>query len=415
MSRTLAYSSQHKTNPLIPDGTIITVAPSVSSGSSGSSGITPAETADFTTITDALTSLKNKTLLGTVTIQVADGTYNEPSLFFADPELSGRLIITGNIYNPSACVINTIPDPNFGFKLSAYGGNTSLINIGNVTQQDQIDYDGGYGLDYSTTSYGLYITNGFLLRMGGFTIQGSLNNGSNVTRSLAYLTHGGQLYCPDSSMILTTGINGIHVSRNCMVFMRYGIINNCIGDSINATFHAIVCLDGGTLTGPGANYAGFSITDPKTAFIYSPNYVLGTPVSSYPIQTDFGSLVYLDNSSVSGYPNGATVVDSSFLYIPGSTISNIADTQGCLRAYMGASILADTCSFNNVSLPLSGSSAFVSVNSTVSATSIVRGVSVSGATLSAEGSNAVIGSVPTPYSPNSNGVTVGDGSLLSYS
>lgn len=420
MSRLLSYSSQHQDNQIIPDGTIITVVPEYvpqtdgACGSCGSCGPeeTPPTPGDFTTLTAALESLKGKILLGTVTIQVSDGTYTEPSLLFSDPELSGRLIILGNLTNPAACVINVVPDPNYGFKLNPLGGDYyDTID----TQNNQIRFNGAYGLDYSTTSVGITATNGFLLRIGGFTLQGSTSNGINITRSLMIATKGAQIYCPDYSMILNGGLDGVNVGDQSMIFMRFSTIQNCKATSISVSIQGIVSLDGATVTGPGMTYPGFIISDPKTALIYSPSYPIGAAIPCYPLQAESGSLVYADSSSISNYPNGVFAGDSSYVYISGAALSNIADTVGCIRAYMGAAVSADACSFNNVTLPFSGSSAYVSVNNTLSATGIVKGVSASGGTLNASGSNAVFSSVPTPYSPNSNNVATGDTSLLFYS
>lgn len=167
-------------------------------GSNNNTGLANTSGGAFLTIQKAINvALALDCATFVVTIQVADGTYNE-TLTVGSPVLSGRLSIVGNTTTPANAIINGVTDCFVvsgyatatlrGFQLNPGTGRTALyLNSTGVLLWDAIDFG-------ATTGYHMQC-----LGMG--TIQGTAGQAYSISGNAAR-----HMYSSRNGLIVVTGM-----------------------------------------------------------------------------------------------------------------------------------------------------------------------------------------------------------------
>jgi len=358
MGRILSAGSNGLNQTILPANLVINVGP----------------TRTFTTIGAAVASLAGKYPLGTVTIQLDDGTYNETTLNFSDPNYSGKLIIQGDLNNPQNCIIN-------------------------FTDQN---------------SKGFTVTNGFNLTLnGGYTINGMFNV-TTGQYTFALINVGGH------SRISI--LNGNTVTLNNSVIGIY--INGNVGSSgvptLNNVFKGLVCDGGGKFISGGININASStqqvtITNAQMAaafYAYSPTY----PFITYGLAIETGQHgeVSAPNSNINGFYTGFDSSNNSNIYANQSSFSNISNV--VLNSLQNSNITVQYSSYTNcntIAQANSGGSIYMDNPSAITGCTNLA-MAYSGAIISANGTSGFSVS-GTKYNHASPGVAGGDGSLIYWS
>lgn len=376
----------------------------------------------FTSIYAAIQSIIGKIPVGNILIKVDDGVYNEPSMYLADPNLSGRLAIVGNLKNPSNCQINCLPNPG----LSAQIGPYITLNDDSSRQQYALE------TDYTNISHGFITDQGFILRLGGFWIKGTtpayvssfdINTGQNRTHACLYALNGSSIICANYSMILD-GAYSPAILNHCATIQGVGtIFNNIANIGIWCFYNSRAIFPNSTLNGPGMTGTGAVLTNPN----FGPN---GSPLgydnqeygilSCVPFYCNDSSSIVLTYSLIQNFPLGGQVIYNSSSFFTYSTFKNIGynpssdNNNGCINARRNASANMEYATFNNVYLPYAGGSSVIDANYS-SATNCPRGfyVALHGQIYAAL-TQSKMSNVPSPYMGLASSTKTPDGSVINY-
>lgn len=310
---------------------------------------------EFQRIYDAVASLKNNPINGMVLIQVDDGTYTEPTLYFNDPYWSNKLTILGNTEFPTSCVINTVPDPELAYKIIP----GTFIGQPDLTNQTH------YGADFSKVSFGFLTDNGFILRIGGFVINGELNDASapvdpygesssvpNVTKGGLFATNYSKILCYSNSIIINNALYAIAATTRSQVVCPQLVANNCVVGTYAST-RAIAAATQMQYTG----YSGtFTSTDPVVN-----NYA--TPASNtytnYGVAADNGGIAYAQYATISNASNGAYASYKSYIFCSNSIFNSISGA--VFLAYGNSTILGSVSSLNNCGLATANLNSYIEI------------------------------------------------------
>lgn len=129
----------------------------------------------FATILDAWNSLDGKSLKADVLIKVADGVYETMGMDLTSQPYAHRIRIEGNVGNPAACTIKSVPDAN-------------------------------------KQSHGLIFTSVRGVTLAGFKFIGEATATNFTHRSLFIRAHS-QVWSPANSIVVEGGWNGLHVDQ----------------------------------------------------------------------------------------------------------------------------------------------------------------------------------------------------------
>jgi hypothetical protein len=358
MGRILSAGSNGLNQTILPANLVINVGP----------------TRTFTTIGAAVASLAGKYPLGTVTIQLDDGTYNETTLTFSDPNYSGKLIIQGDLNNPQNCIIN-------------------------FTDQ---------------SSNGFNATNGFnLILNGGYTINGMFNV-STGQYTFALINAG------EYSSIRIHNSNTITLNNSVIGIFSNGYVG-CSGVlTINNVFRGINCDGGGKFISSGVNINATSVQQvtitnaqmAATFYVYSTTY----PVIAYGIGVETGQHgeISIPNSIINGFYNGFDSGGSSNIYAIQSTFSNISNA--AVNSQQSSNIIVQNSSYTNCNtIARANSNGVIYMDNPSAITGCTNlALAYSGSIISANGTSGFSVS-GTKYNQASSNVAGSDGSIIIWS
>lgn len=192
------------------------------------------ENAPFATIQRALDELNGKILLGSVTVQVADGTYTTG--FIVKHPQSNLINVLGNATTPSNCVINVT---GAGAAVDVGQNNSLFMNgfkiIGNRTLESygiKIYFNSSLNLGSSIIIDGfdknLYVScNSILYGHTGITLQNAITTNLECN-ALSYTVMPSCLFLGHSSTKTTYGIN---CSAQSFVYIGDSTITNSVTGS----------------------------------------------------------------------------------------------------------------------------------------------------------------------------------------
>ena len=322
---------------------------------------------EFQRIYDAVASLKNQPVLGMVLIQVDDGTYNEPVLYFNDPYWSGKLVILGDVESPSNCVINTIPDPELSFK----------ITPGTFIGQPDLTNQTVYGADYSKVSFGFLTDNGFVLRLGGFTINGQLNDASapqdpyaeasaspNVTKGGLFASNKSKILCADNSIIVNDAMYAVAATTQSTIFCKGLTANNCNRGAYSSTRSIVVVTQ---MSYTGYSNGSLTTTDPVVNNFTTPASVT---TSNYGVGADNGGILYAQYSTITNAYNGVVANTKAYIHCSNSSFNSISSS--VFIAVSNGCILGSYSTLNSTGM------ANATVNSYIEVVSLLGSGSISG-------------------------------------
>lgn len=348
---------------------------------------------EFQRIYDAVASLKNQPVLGMVLIQVDDGTYTEPVLYFNDPYWSNKLTILGNLEFPSSCVINTVPDPELAYK----------IIPGTFIGQPDLNNQSFYGADFSKVSFGFLTDNGFILRIGGFTINGELNDASapedpyseasaspNVTKAGLFASNHSKILCYDNSIVVNTALYGAAAQSRSEIFCKQLVANNCIV-GVYASIRAIVVATQLQYTG----YSGsFVTTDPVVSNYPNPS---SSPFSNIGAAADNGGILYIQYGNITSAYQGVT---SNYKgYVNCSNISFSTLSSYAYVASINSSILGSQAALTNCGLASASLGSYIEIVNLFPSGTISGNMAVSGNSfINASNNGFLINSYPNAFS-----------------
>lgn len=402
-------------------------------------------TRPFKTISSAVDSVRKLVATDQILIKVDDGVYNEPSFYFNERNLSGRLFIVGNLENPGNCVINAQPNPTLNARLGWF----------NKTSDIQQTNAPGIQFAYNIYSYGFIADQGFVLYLGGFTINGALNFGSNVTHMGLYALNNAVIHCYDSSMIVDGGYTNAAMNNQGTIYARKAIFKN-------AGYIAIYCFYRSTGYFSGATITGGRFSDPSnfsnaqtlifltligtysstqlpfntsgalinpgamsslfTARNANADYQNLFPYSTYPFTANDNSTLYLTYATISNFDSRGGAYYNSTIQGSYSSFSNIGYAYqgygdvGCVTAEMNSNAFLQHCSFDNVVLPGAHFRSTVDISFLQSATNIVV-IPSNVATPNTSTTNAysTVGKIPSSYYRGlSSGVSDVYGNVFNY-
>ena len=384
-------------------------------------------TRQFQTITAAVDSVRKLMSTDQILIKVDDGVYNEPSFYFNELNLSGRLFIVGNLNNPANCVINPQPNPALNAKLGWF----------NKTSDMQTVNSPGINFSYNIYSYGFIVDQGFTLYLGGFTINGSMNYGSNVTHGCLYALNGAVLHCYDNSIIANSGYHNAILNNHGTIYARGSILKNAGYVSIWCFYRSTGYFSGASLI--GGNYNGPSnfltaqtltyistvgtYTSVQLPFNMSGDFVLPGSMSStfnarsantdyqnqysqytLPFSVNDNSTLYLTYATVSNFDSRGGVYYNSTLQASYSSFSNIGygfqgfGDVGCVTSEMNSNVVIQYGTFNNVVLPGAYFRATIDISYIKSATNIVvPPTSIATPNTSVVLALSTVGKIPSSY------------------
>ena len=374
----------------------------------------------FTSIYAAIQSILKTIPAGNILIQVDDGVYNEPSMYLAEPNLSGRLSIVGNLLNPSNCRINCLPNP----ALSAQIGPYITLNDDSSRQQYALE------TDYTNISHGFITDQGFILRLGGFWIKGTtpayvssfdINTGQNRTHACLYALNGSSIICANYSMILD-GAYSPAILNHCATIQGVGtIFNNIANIGIWCFYNSRAIFPNSTLNGPGMTGSGAVLTNPNfgPSLGYNGQYFETLGIS--PFYCNDSSCIVLTYSLIQNFPLGGQILYNSSGFFTYSTFKNISNNipiyndYGCVNARRGATANMENATFNNVYLPYAGGLAVIDANYS-SATNCPRGFyAAAHGQIYAVLTQSKMSNVPSPYMGLASSTKTPDGSVINYS
>ncbi len=375
----------------------------------------------FTSIYAAIQSILKTVPAGTILIKVDDGIYNEPSMYLAEPNLSGRLVIEGNLKNPSNCQINCLPNPALSEQIGPY----ITLNDEGTAQQYASE------TDYSSISHGFITDQDFILRLGGFWIKGNtpayvrptdINTGQNTTHACLYALNGSTIICANYSMILDSAYSPV-ILNHCATIQAVGaIFNNVANIGIWCFYSCRAIFPNATMNGPGITTVTGSVeTNPNfgPSLAYDGNYF--QPLPSIPFYCNDSSTINLTYSLIQNFPMGGHVYYNSSGYFAYSTFKNIgfdpsADSNyGCVNVHRCASANMEYASFNNVYMPMASGTGVIDANYS-SGTNCPRGFYVQAhGQIYAAATYANMSNVPSLYMGLASGTKTPDGSVIVYS
>lgn len=217
-------------------------------------------TSPYATITKALSTLNGKFLLGEVTIQVADGTYNHTSKISISHPQSSLISILGNSSTPANCVLN---------------------------------FSGCYGIDvlYGNTLY-----------MNGFTING--NRTTNTTGIRLYKNCGATL----ANLVINNFYTNLSAQFCSAVYATSITINNGVYYNIFADVNSAMYFSSGTvIQGNSSNLTTYGVACGLNSSIYLPSASLSYCVLA--VESSSSGFVYTIGSN---YSNNTTNSSPAF-------------------------------------------------------------------------------------------------------
>lgn len=402
-------------------------------------------TRPFKTISSAVDSVRKLVATDQILIKVDDGVYDEPSFYFNEKNISGRLFIVGNLDTPANCVINPQPNPSLSAKLGWFNKTTDM-QIASIT---------GINFPYNIYSYGFIADQGFVLYLGGFTINGSMNFGTNVTHSGLYALNSGVIHCYDKSIVADGGYHGALLINQGTIYARYAVLKNPGYVGIFCYYRSTGYFSGASLI--GGNYSNPAniqtaqtlvfITNTGTysstqlPFNSSGNFLLPGamynqfvsrntnsdyqnlyPQITLPFTVNDNSTLYLTYATVSNFDSRGGVYYNSTLQASNSSFSNIGyayegyGDAGCVTVEINSTAIIQYGTFNNVVLPGAYYRSTVDISYIKSATSIiVPSSSIYTPNTSTTLALSTVGKIPTGYYRGlSNGVIDTYGNVIYY-
>lgn len=402
-------------------------------------------TRPFKTISSAVDSVRKLVATDQILIKVDDGVYDEPSFYFNEKNISGRLFIVGNLDTPANCVINPQPNPSLSAKLGWF----------NKTTDTQQGSGTGINFPFNVFSYGFVADQQFILYLGGFTINGAMNYGTNVTHAGLYALNGGVIHCYDGTMIVDGGYHGAVLDNQGTIYARSSTLKNSGDMAIRCFYRSTgyfsgANLIGGNFSNPGNLQTAQSLIFLTTVQNYSitqlpfncsgdllvpgalynqfisrntnSDYQNLYPVVTLPFSVSDNSTLYLTYASVSNFDSRGGVYYNSTLQASNSSFSNIGYTFqgygdiGCVTAEFNSTAIIQYGTFNNVVLPGAYFRSTVDISYIKSATSIVvPSSSIYVPNTSTTLALSTVGKIPTGYYRGlSNGVIDTYGNVIYY-
>lgn len=249
----------------VPANTTIYVATTGSDTTGDGSSANP-----FATPHKAFEYLNGKILLGTVTIQLADGTYNFTETLTINPLLGYSVILNGNISDKSLVKIVTS-------SITAIINNARGLTISNLTLDGTTTGGDSSGiLDQGNVNINNCIVKHFVFNI--YCLEGAHTVVSNVTTTLGThgIVSGRQGACEIDNAISTYNENGISASQQGNIRVK----ENC---TITYNTTGVFCLDGSSI----------QFNDSDTTLLIRYN-------TTYQIRSVANSIVNLNGSSYTG-------------------------------------------------------------------------------------------------------------------
>jgi hypothetical protein len=337
----------------------------------------------YTTINQAVADL-DLTHTGRYFILVDPGTYDHTPVYFYQPELSGKLYIlsasylngggkfttsnfsisayttyngsqASSFYNTEPDVfLNLIPDPNFNNQLPT---GTSLSALQAYVSLDST-------CDFSQLSYGFIADAGFVLYLAGFQLNGSFNDGTNITHNILMAVNGANIITMDGSMVYNGGSNALVSLHGSTIVSRRSIFKNIANVCAYSFYSSTITVFASVFIGPGQNANDIQ-------YIQFTSAVIPTNQSSVTNQPCIGAChdnsdLYIGYSWSTGFNRALESAYNSYIYATYSRYDNYGSASNVLYAQGNSSIQSYYGTFNNVgSVAVAQGLSMIEVNGSV--------------------------------------------------
>lgn len=322
-------------------------------------------TRNYTTINQAISSL-DLSHTGRYFILVDPGTYDHTPAYFYQPELSGRLFIlsasylngggkfTSSVFTTNAyslyhsaqassyyntapdVILNLIPDPNLNNQLpvgTQFSGVQSYIDLSSDT-------------DFSQVSYGFIADAGFVLYLAGFQLNGSFDDGNNVTHNVLYALNGANIITMDGSMVYNGGVNALVALMGSTIVSRRSIFQNIANVCAYSFYGSTIMVNTSVFIGPGRNASDIQYVE-YTSVLNPSNQGSVTLQPTIGVCYDNSDL-YIGYSWSTGFNRPLLAAYNGYIYCYSSRFDNYGTGNSVLYAQGCGNIQAYYCGFNNV-------------------------------------------------------------------